>query len=473
VITIGGCSYVEIIGLEITQGRTGIETHYGDNDHITIKDCHIHHFGNVGIRIASGKQTYFKCIHNHIHHTGVHGEGFYIGDNPGDTKGIPNPEHCEFVNNWIHNTCYIKNSGNQGDGIELKSGCRSNIIRNNVIHDTKYPCLTLWGTAGGTLEQNNQVYDNVLIHSLDAVVQVTGETDIFNNIIIGSRDTVRKGLSIEENLVSGTRLRLARVFNNTIINLYARISNKVNLSDSSIFMNNAIYAAKGEGVRFMGRIDTTAYSSFAGNISYGTPWVTGDTIPGFIRSTQGFSAFLDSLTNFYPRVNSELKGRGVNLSYVGANAQRDFNGFERGQVWDVGAYQFNPLSAVNTGWILKDYNGGFMDTLLTGPISIEAFFSSFDKADEPLSITVSPNPFKNNTSISFKGLSDAKLYNPTKAIFLGVYNIRGQLVENLTQRLLISGSSGIVWKPYKLRQNHYFIKLTIGNQAVSKQITID
>ena len=469
-ITVGNCSFLEIAGLEITNGRSGIETHYGDNDHITIRDCHIHDVGNVGIRIATDVETYFRCVHNHIHHTGVHGEGFYVGDNPPDANPRGNPSFCEFVNNWIHNTANIPSPDNQGDGIELKSGCRNMTVRNNVIHNTKYPCITLWGTAGGTLAQNNKVYDNLMFNSKDADLQVTGETDVFNNIMLNSLDSLRRGISVQENLSSGTRLRLARVFNNTLVNTYAFFENSINDSDSCSVANNAVYNAKGYAVRFSGQVDSADYGTFSHNIIYGTPFFMGDTITGFSKSTQALQAFANTNAfDYYPSANSELKGAGANLSTFGPLASVDFNGTARGTLWSVGAYQYNAAQPSNPGWVLKDWGGGFMDTLLTGPNALETFFSGFD-TNEPLNISASPNPFKSATTLTIAGLNAARRYNPMAGLFLGVYNSRGQLVKNLTPELIRTQGNILRWHSTSLPADRYFIRLTAGNRSTSQSI---
>ena len=38
--------------------------------------------------------------------------------------------------------------GSQGDGIEVKQGSWGNLIAENDVHDTQYPCITVYGTAG-------------------------------------------------------------------------------------------------------------------------------------------------------------------------------------------------------------------------------------------------------------------------------------------------------------------------------------
>src|SRR5690606_38988647 len=110
---------------------------------------------------------------NEVHDTAGSGEGLYLGAARG-----------AFVTAFsviAHNHVY-RCSGMQGDGIELKQGSYGNHIVGNVVHDTNYPCILLYGTGG---RQPNVVERNVCYRSNDVVLQVQGEAIVFNNALFG------------------------------------------------------------------------------------------------------------------------------------------------------------------------------------------------------------------------------------------------------------------------------------------------
>ena len=80
-------------------------------------------------------------------------------------------------NNTIYNT---HPSASQGDGIEIKRGSHSNIIRNNIIHDTSFPCILLYGTEGNP---RNIVEQNVMWNCGDSGIQAAADAIIRNNVI--------------------------------------------------------------------------------------------------------------------------------------------------------------------------------------------------------------------------------------------------------------------------------------------------
>jgi parallel beta-helix repeat protein len=117
---------------------------------------------------------------NHIHHTSGHGEAFYLGGN-NDSEG----KTVTVFRNSIVETNYIHHLDgpdiSQGDGIEVKDGRDGNMIRNNVIHDTKYPGVTLYGTDGN---ERNVVEGNVIWNTGDNGIQVAADARVLRNIIM-------------------------------------------------------------------------------------------------------------------------------------------------------------------------------------------------------------------------------------------------------------------------------------------------
>ncbi|MCX7806239.1 MAG: right-handed parallel beta-helix repeat-containing protein, partial [Planctomycetota bacterium] len=82
-----------------------------------------------------------------------------------------------FERNWIHHT-----GGDQGDGIEINAGSVGNAVRDNVIHDTKYPCIFVENIEAGP---PNVIERNVCWGAKDNVVQINGNAIVRNNIFLG------------------------------------------------------------------------------------------------------------------------------------------------------------------------------------------------------------------------------------------------------------------------------------------------
>lgn len=480
IITIGACSYLIVDGLELTKGRTGIESYFGPNDHIVIKNMNIHHVGNNGMRFAphvgastelEWEQHYLKFVHNHIHHTGVHGEGFYVGDNYGEDK---NPSYCEFINNWIHHTATISSSGNQGDGIQLKEGCHSCIVKNNVIHNTYYPGILVNGTFDRPVENNHFVYNNFIMNTtLDACAQTDGEVEFFNNIII-CHSTSSYAMHLAHNSGKVRDVRQMHVFNNTIINGQIFVSH-MDMCDSCFFYNNAVYAEDfdGELVYYHQGITGESSDKFSNNILYGTATDLSYAEDGFSMSQDGLGTFEDNTANnFYPSsASSELVDAGIDISSIADTSAYDINGtFRVSGQWDIGAYEFDPTKAGNWGWTpVIDTNAGFMDTILTGS-KLEKFFASFDNGKK-VKISASPNPFNPSTKIEFENVTSAKLYNLTSKVFLGIYDINGRLVKNLTDQLYKNSGKYVLLNCKGLSAGKYFAQLILGDQKAVYKLT--
>lgn len=183
-INLAGASHLVLRDLEITGGASGIRIFAEGGSpasHITLENLHIHHIGGVAITCNHEGNVYRGMIfrRNHIHHTGGHGEGFYLGCNnraDGSTPGYITGAIIE--GNHIHDL----NGGNisQGDGIEIKDGSYGNLVRHNVIHDTKYPGITAYGTDG---REPNVLEGNLIWNTGDSGIQVAGEARVNHNII--------------------------------------------------------------------------------------------------------------------------------------------------------------------------------------------------------------------------------------------------------------------------------------------------
>lgn len=187
-----GCQYFVMRDLEITGGAAGIRIGGQGKwpaKFITLEKLHIHHVGGVAVTANYPGHIYESLIFrgNHIHHTSGHGEGFYLGSNnkpDGSTNGYLFNSIIE--NNYIHhlNGDHVS----QGDGIEIKDGSYGNIVRDNVIHDTNYPGIIVYGTDG---RKPNIIERNVIWNSGDHGIQAASEAILRHNVI---RETKGAGI---------------------------------------------------------------------------------------------------------------------------------------------------------------------------------------------------------------------------------------------------------------------------------------
>jgi hypothetical protein len=267
-------------------------------------------------------------------------------------------------------------------------------------------------------------------------------------------------------------MKHARIFNNTFINTCVRIDD-LRDTTGNILMNNAIYTSGGgRAVSFIDTPGVSLNTLFACNMVFGTIRNPGALGASFSSSQQGFNAFEGHLTrNYYPAANSELRGAGRDLSSLNTFASKDFNGLAHGSLWDIGAYQYDSAYPSNPGWVLVSLDGGFMDTVLSGGPALERFFAGFDR-QTPLSLTVSPNPARGRIHVTFKGLTEAALYNPTHTVFLAVYDARGRLVRNLTGALMQSRTAGVSLEAGRLAPGAYFVRLAVGRRKAVQRMVI-
>jgi len=202
-----GTRHLILRGFEITGGSSGIRIGpHGDlqSGDLVLEDLHLHHIKNVAITCNFENATYERITfrRNHIHHTGGHGEAFYLGGN--NASAILS--NCTIENNYIHHL--NGPTVTQGDGIEIKQGSFGNRIVNNIIHDTNYPAITVYGTAGNS---PNVIENNLIWNTGDHGIQAAADAVIRNNWIAGaggcgiySRDhqgAVPSNLMIENNVV--------------------------------------------------------------------------------------------------------------------------------------------------------------------------------------------------------------------------------------------------------------------------------
>ena len=186
-------------GLEITGGSHGLRL--GKCRDVMVDRCHIHHTGEVCLSANSADTARLFLTRNHVHHGSGHAEGFYLGGNDGSVV----MSESVVALNHVHD-CY----GDQGDGIEVKQGSWGNLIAENDVHDTNYPCITVYGTAG---RPRNIIERNRCRNSRDNVMQVQGEAIVRNNLLVNGGGS---GFSSTDHQ---GRTRDLTVVHNTIVNI--------------------------------------------------------------------------------------------------------------------------------------------------------------------------------------------------------------------------------------------------------------
>src|SRR5262249_4528437 len=151
----GSATWLTIRGLEIVgNGGDGIRmAPAGTLSYITLEDLVIHDV-DVALNFR-GNMNNLTIRRNHLYNTGIDGgtgEGMYVGCN--DAACIVQNSLIE--RNWIHDSLP---GTTQGDGIEVKVGSHSNIIRDNVIYNRAYPGILVYGTGTNPV---NVVEGNVI-----------------------------------------------------------------------------------------------------------------------------------------------------------------------------------------------------------------------------------------------------------------------------------------------------------------------
>jgi hypothetical protein len=329
-INIEGATHLTLSGLEITgnggNGGDGINMSGGPS-HILLEDLKIHDV-SVGVNFRSSMH-HITVRRSEIYDTYDTGEGLYIGCHDGDCV----VRDSLIEGNWIHHT----RNADQGDGIEIKKASHSNIVRDNVIHDTRYPCIIAYGTAGNP---PNVIERNVMWNCDDAGMQVAADAVIRNNVIIPGAGG---GLTSQDH--AGVTPNNLQFIHNTIVggSPCLRLSSW-NGKSGLVFANNAIYCPDGD----------YSVSGLSGVVAAGN--VFSSAPPSFPSSAYrlGRTAALDltdvAARNVYPTATSTLIGAAAS-AWLAAD---DFNGTSRNATADAGAYvrtsSTNPGCAIAPGF---------------------------------------------------------------------------------------------------------------------------
>lgn len=324
-INIEGATYLTIAGLEISgNGGDGINLN-SNPAYITLEDLEIHDV-DVGINFRSSMND-IVVRRNEIHRTGAPGsgtgEGMYVGCNYAECV----VRNSLIENNWIHDT----RQSTQGDGIEIKLGSYGNVIRDNVIHDTGYPCILTYGTNGNPV---NVVEGNVMWNCGDSGIQTAADAVIRNNIIFGGSSN---GFNSQSH--QGAVPANLRFVHNTIVGGQpcVRLSGWTN-RPGLVFANNAVYC---DGGGFS--VGDLTGVVVTGNVI--SPSTTAFPSAGFrIGGTAAADLASPAERNVYPTETSRVIDAGSGEQMT----DRDFNGRERFGAPDAGAYERS--SATNPGW---------------------------------------------------------------------------------------------------------------------------
>ena len=329
-INVEGASYLTIKGLEITgNGGDGINLN-SNPSYITIEDCVIHEV-DVGVNFRSSMQ-HITVRRTHIYHTGIYGgtgEGMYIGCN--SASCVVSSSIIE--NNWIHDNL---SGTSQGDGIEVKVGSHSNVIKDNVIYNMSYPGIFVYGTEGNPV---NIVEGNVIWNCLEGI-QAVADAIVRNNIVF----TSGTGLSLYPH-VQVSQMKDVTAVNNTIYDcddgVYVRWG-----GTNMVLANNAIYCPGKTAVNSSSSVNGTIKSNYVEGS------MRGDSIDNtkFFSGGSYLNAFIDaSNRDFWPKVGSVL----IKNAESALAPEQDFNYSRRVNPSDVGTYETKGRAS-NPGWHITE-----------------------------------------------------------------------------------------------------------------------
>ncbi|HKE47382.1 MAG TPA: right-handed parallel beta-helix repeat-containing protein [Rhodanobacteraceae bacterium] len=333
IVNIVDSNFVVIDGIEFSGGSRGIRL--TNSSDITIRNCHIHDTAANAISANDGGNVYARLVfvHNEIDHAGETAEGFYLGCNDDACR-----VHDSLVaNNYIHDL--DGPTVTQGDGIEIKAGSYANVVRDNVIHDTAYPGITLYHTNGNGAP--NVIERNLVWNSGDNGIQVTADAIVRNNIVLSA---AAAGIGIHAS--QGGSVGNLVIVNNTVLKASGDALHVSDVAGAVLVANNALYAASGNAV-FAG--GSPSFVTMVANVGTGSlSGVSG----GFDASGDIAADFSDAnFSGVPPQDLVPRAGRLVGTADAATLAVDDFNAQSRSPLLDVGAYRNNPNG--NQGWPLQ------------------------------------------------------------------------------------------------------------------------
>ena len=175
-------SHFTVSHVEFRGGSHGLRL--ADVDHATLADLVLHDLGDVGISCNRPGDTCDRVTirGSRIYDTGRlgTGEGLYLGCQHAD---------CRFENGRVEQNVVHDTGGSQGDGIELKPGSFGNTVRGNVVYRTRFPGITVWGTAAAG-RRPNAIERNVVWHAgrgaghIAGGIWTTGRVESRGNVVL-------------------------------------------------------------------------------------------------------------------------------------------------------------------------------------------------------------------------------------------------------------------------------------------------
>ena len=289
-----------------------------DCAYIWVDRCWLHDGGGVGIAANTLNTAFLWLTRNEIARPGpgTTGEGMYLGANFGAVTTSWSVVAC----NHVHDTRGAV--AGQGDGIELKQGSHHVWIVGNVVHDTKNPCILVYGTGGNG---ENVVEANLVFDSDDGSLQVQGEAIVRNNAAFNL------GTGFQSHDHQGSTRDLAFVHNTIVAQGTAAALQDWGGRPGMTFANNVAYSLGGESLHFG---NGAAAVRMAGNVVLGA--VTGAN-DGFVAG-HGLADFVDaSLVPLRMNVTPVAGGAIDNRGAPGFALPRDALGALRRLPVDPGA----------------------------------------------------------------------------------------------------------------------------------------
>ncbi|KAG2374438.1 hypothetical protein C9374_010722 [Naegleria lovaniensis] len=330
--------YAVFENLQFTLGSRGVRVQHAQ--HSQFLNLKVNNAGDAAFTTNDSGQTYLNLTIRglEISNTRGTGECFYLGCNNAACKMVD----CVIENNYCHDTT----AASQGDGIELKTGSYGNIIRNNVIFNTKYPGITLYSTyytnydaaeKALAISKPNIVEGNIIWTTIDNGIQVTGNAIIRNNIIMNCGASC---IAIQTN--QGVVENVKLLFNTAVTagSACLRVTNSgpgIVIANNAAYCTTALYAAQalpGDGI-------------VKNNVIQGTTNIA--TANATLKIGNLAADFQQTTTlpyNLFPTATSSVLAKADSSQSV----SHDFNGNARSGALDCGAYQKGSAST-NPGWI--------------------------------------------------------------------------------------------------------------------------
>ncbi|MDP8210709.1 MAG: T9SS type A sorting domain-containing protein [Candidatus Stygibacter australis] len=299
-------------------------------------------------------------------------------------------------------------------------------IINNFIHENTGSAL---GAAIELLDvmdieiSGNLIANNTSSSLTGGISMTNGFPNVHNNIIVNNTAGTAGAFSIKQNSAPV-------LVNNTIANNIG-VNGAFLLFNSQPTLVNCIVQSEGNIFAVIASTPTVLYSCISGGY---TGEGNIDVDPMFVTPSEGYGSDFDGMiANWQLAAGSECIDAGdPNEVY------NDLNGTQN----DMGAFGWNGF---------PDY--GFTDIdpedIVPAQVELKAY----------------PNPFNPETNIGFT------LYEPAN-VRLEIYNIKGQMVDLLTDRHFDTGTHQITWNAEKFASGVYFVMFNNGDGNIFQKVVL-